>query len=222
MGQSWLDLLFAHWPVDPDVLRPLVPADLDLDLDRRGGRAWIAVTPFEVAGLRLRGLPPVPYASRFPELNVRTYVTVDGRPGIFFVSLDAARLLAVTGARTLYRLPYFHARMTIERTGDGVLYRSTRRSPDGRSFVARYRPTGRAAEPETGSLEAFLVERYCLYTVDRGRVLRAEIHHAPWVLRPAEARIEVNTMLPVSVPVEPPLLHLAARQDVVIWPPRRV
>jgi len=109
MAQTWNDLLFAHWPVAPNVLRALVPPELPLDT--YDGTAWLAVTPFHMTGIRARGLPPIPGLSRFPELNVRTYVILDGKPGVYFFSLDVTSRMAVWGARTFYRLPYFHAHM---------------------------------------------------------------------------------------------------------------
>src|SRR3954454_15825843 len=130
MAQSWVDLLFCHWPVDEAQLRPHVPASLPLD--RFEGRAWLSITPFEVQGTRPRGALPPPVLSRFPELNVRTYVVRDSKPGIWFFSLDAASALAVAAARTLYRLPYFRARMRIETARDGGLdYVSERADPRG-------------------------------------------------------------------------------------------
>jgi uncharacterized protein YqjF (DUF2071 family) len=180
MGQTWLDLLFAHWPIAPGVLRPAV--SFAVPIDTFDGSAWIGITPFEVVGARPRGLPPLRWSSHFPELNVRTYVTVDGRPGIWFLSLDAARALVVHGARATYRLPYHHARMSVTRDGDGVNYRSeslSRRWPRA-AFDATCAPTGPVAEPAAGTLEHFLTERYTLYTVDAAQRLRsADIHHAP-------------------------------------------
>jgi uncharacterized protein len=219
MGQSWLTLLFAHWRVDPAALRALVPPQLELDTF--DGEAWLGVTPFEVRGLRLRLTPPVPWLSRFPELNVRTYVTLRGRPGIWFFSLDAASAAAVAAARAAYRLPYFHARMRIAADGDRIVYRTARGDA---VFTGRYQPVGDVAPPQPGTLEHFLTERYCLYAVHDGRVLRAEIHHAPWPLQPAQAEIERNTMAaPLGLALAgEPLLHFAARQDVVIWAPAQV
>jgi uncharacterized protein YqjF (DUF2071 family) len=221
MAQSWMDLLFAHWSVAPEVLAPAVPEQLTLDTF--DGRAWIAVTPFEVRNLRLRPVPPLPLLSTFPEINVRTYVTFGGKAGIFFFSLDAASPLAVAAARRFYRLPYFRARMSIHRTAHEVHYES-RRSPHehapGARFHAQYRPTGEAVPPVAGSLEHWLTERYCLYTVDdRLHVLRGEIQHPPWPLQPAEAEIRLNTMadeIGVELSGEP-LLHYARRQDVAFW-----
>ena len=224
MGQTWTDLLFAHWPVDPAHMRRLIPAQLPLDV--RDGRAWLGVTPFEVRGLRPRGIPPAGPQSRFPELNVRTYVELDGRPGIWFFSLDAGSRAAVAAARLAYRLPYFPARMRVLRSGDWIGYESERRGGDPRPALrARYRPTGAAAPAAPGSLEHWLTERYCLYTLDgRGRLYRAEIHHAPWPLQPAEAGIARNTMAaPLGLPCDgQPLLHFARRQDVLVWPLERV
>ena len=220
MAQTWEDLLFAHWRVPVDALRRVVPSQLPLDTF--DGSAWIGVTPFLVRGLRLRLTPPVPFVSRFPELNVRTYVTVGGRPGIYFLSLDAASRLAVVGARRTFRLPYFHARMRARRMDRAVRYSSERVSSDGESasFRAQYRPSGARYVASPESLEYFLAERYCLYTFDESlRIYRADIHHPPWPLQPAEAEIGANSMtvpLGIELPREP-LVHFAARQDVLIW-----
>jgi Uncharacterized conserved protein (COG2071) len=138
-GQTWRDLLFAHWSVPEDRLRALVPDAISIDTF--DGHAWIAVTPFQVTGVRFRGTLPVPILSRFPEVNVRTYVTVQGRPGIYFFSLDAASALAVAGARATYHLPYFRSRMAVHRVGQEIYYTS-RRVGNAASLRLRYRPTG--------------------------------------------------------------------------------
>jgi len=223
MGQTWHDLLFAHWPLEPEALRPLVPNPLALDL--RNGRAWLGITPFVVGGLRMRGIPPLPWLSRFPELNVRTYVDHGGRPGIYFFSLDAGRLAGVAAARRAYRLPYFHADMSARREGGRVRYESRRIDASGppAAFDASYGPAGAHLPIEHGSLERWLAERYCLYVVDdRGRALRADIHHRPWPLQPANAHLELNSMAdPLGLVLDSePLLHFSARQDTLIWPLR--
>lgn len=221
-GQTWRDLLFAHWAVPAEVLRRVVPPALPIDTWE--GEAWIAVAPFEVTGLRLRGTPPPPLLSRFAETNVRTYATLDGRPGVYFLSLDAASAVAVRAAHAIYRLPYFHARMAIERSGAEIGYRSMR-AGGGASLRARYRPTGPVFHARPGTLAHFLIERYCLYTVDAGRVRRTDIHHPPWDLQPAEAQLAENTMTVaagVALSAAAPLLHYAARQDVVVWSPTPV
>jgi uncharacterized protein YqjF (DUF2071 family) len=222
MGQTWRDLLFAHWPVAPEVLRAVLPPGVEPDVF--DGTGWLSVTPFEVTGLRLHGTLPPPLLSRFGEVNVRTYVTFGGRPGIWFLSLDAASRLAVAGARRVYRLPYFHAEIRVERAGGAVQYTSRRVSSDGppAELAMRYAPAGAVFNARPGTLDYFLVERYCLYTLDdRRRLMRAEIHHGPWPLQPATATVRRLTMAQpygIALPSAPPMLHFAARQDVVIWP----
>ena len=220
MGQTWTDLLFAHWSVEPAALRRVMPPQLPPDTF--DGRAWIAVTPFGVRNTRGRPTLPVPLLSAFAEINVRTYVTVGGKPGIYFFSLDAASAAAVAAARRAYRLPYFRADMSIARSAGEVHYRSRRTSRDGPAaeFRARYRPAGAQFRASPGTLEHWLTERYCLYTLDdEKRVLRGDIQHPPWPLQPADADIDVNTMT-AQIAVEldgAPLLHYAGRQDVVFW-----
>jgi hypothetical protein len=214
MGQTWDDLLFIHYRVSVEQLRPLVPEGLEVQ--EHSGRGWLGVTPFIVTGLRARGLLPLPFASSFRELNVRTYVTRDDKPGIWFFSLDASSQLAVEAARRLYRLPYFRADISVRRRGAEILYDCSR--DDGKAFSAAYRPTGEVFEAEPGSLEYFLTERYCLYGEHEARLYRADIHHRPWPLQPATARIDLNTMPPLKVSNDDPLVHFSARQDVVIWP----
>jgi uncharacterized protein YqjF (DUF2071 family) len=222
LAQTWEHVLFAHWRVPESAVRALVPPALEID--RHDGEAWIGITPFRLAGFRLRGTLPAPIISRFPELNVRTYVTAGGKPGIFFLSLDAASRLAVAGARRAYKLPYFRARMSMSVRGRRVAFESERTDAGAlrRVFRAEYRPTGSAFEPRPGTLEHFLTERYCLYAVE-GRLLhRAEIHHPPWRIAPGMAELEENTMVPapLELPPEQPLLHVAEPQDALIWPLR--
>jgi hypothetical protein len=221
MGQTWEDLLFAHWRAPADAVRALLPQGLELDLF--DGEAWITVKPFRLTGLRARGVPPLPFVSSFLELNTRTCVTAHGKPGIWFFSLDASSELAVLAARYGYKLPFYRAEIRAEWRDGWTSYEARRRDPRGApaSFRARYRPIGDPVEADPGSLAHFLTERYCLYTVDSdGRLLRAEIHHPPWQLQPAEAQIEENTMPPREIELvdDEPLLQFSARQDAVIWP----
>jgi uncharacterized protein YqjF (DUF2071 family) len=222
-GQTWRDLLFAHWPLPVDQLRHAVPPELPIDTF--DGSAWLGITPFRVTGLRLRGTPPLPVVSSFLETNVRTYTTLGGRPGIWFLSLDAASRLAVAGARHTYRLPYFHAHMAATRDGGEIRYR-TARSSSRVSFGVSYQPVGAVVSAIPGTLEHFLTERYCLYTLDANRrVMTADIHHPPWPLQSAQAVLHENTMTAphgISLAQPPPTLHFSLRQDVVIWPLRPV
>src|SRR5215218_2889332 len=195
LGQSWEDLLFAHWRVDADALRRFVPGGLHID--EQDGGAWLGITPFVLTGFRLRGTLPLPMISSFG---------------------------AVEAARRVYKLPYFHARISVDRRGDRVDYSSKRRGT-ARPFVfaGSYGPAGEPFTSEAGSLEHFLTERYCLYAADGSGLHRAEIHHPPWRIRPANADLELNTMPPDGLELEgEPLFHLAERQDVVIWPLERV
>ena len=125
MAQSWHDLLFAHWPIAPEALRPLIPPQLELQTFDK--QCWVGVVPFRMSGVRARWLPAIAGTSCFPELNVRTYVVRGGKPGVYFFSLDAANRLAVKTARLLYHLPYFHADMQSDDTGEEIVYRSKRR-----------------------------------------------------------------------------------------------
>lgn len=227
LAQRWSDLLFAHWPARADEVRALVPHPLELD--HFSGTAWVSVTPFHLSGFRMRGLPAVPGLSEFPELNVRTYVTFGGRPGVWFFSLDAGSTLAVWGARAAYHLPYFRASMRCAGSADGgIEYASRRidRAGPPAEFAARYRPVGEVAPAAPGSLDHWLVERYSLYAADRrARLYRADISHRPWPLQPAEATIPRNTMLEaagITVADQPPRLSFSRRLDVHIRAPYRV
>jgi hypothetical protein len=222
MAQTWHDLLFAHWPIDPAILRPLVPPQLPLDLFQ--GRCWIGVVPFRMSDIHARYLPPIPGLSRFPELNVRTYVTLENKPGVYFFSLDAANLIAVWVARTLYHLPYFHADMSCKSENDSIIYSSSRHRETA-GFRGRYRPTKQVELALLGTLEHWLTERYCLYTTVGSEVFRAEVHHRPWPLQIAEAEIEINTVAKAAgIPdfEREPMLHFSRKLEVIVWPLRRV
>ena len=224
MTQTWHDLLFAHWAVDPVVLRARVPAALDLDVFEN--RAWIGIVPFRMSNVAPRGVPALPGISAFPELNVRTYVRVGDKPGVFFFSLDAASAFAVGAARVMFGLPYYVAAMALREDEGLTRYRSRRTAAGAPAELAAvYHPTGPVFHAARGSRDYFLTERYCLYTVDRrGRPHRLEIHHPPWPLQPASAAFEVLKMteqIGVTLPAEPPVLHFARRQDVVAFPMTR-
>jgi uncharacterized protein YqjF (DUF2071 family) len=221
MRQIWHDLLFAHWPLDPAQIRPLVPPQLPLDLF--DGQCWIGIVPFWMSGVRPRMIPPLPGLSRFPELNVRTYVTYGGKPGVYFFSLDAANLPAVWAARKFFHLPYFYAAMKSVARDGTIFYFSKRRHSDA-EFRASYRPIAAVQFADKGSLADWLTARYCLYTTHEDEVYRCEIHHLPWPLQAADAEFERNTMAEaasVALLNGPPLLHFSKRLEVLIWPLRR-
>jgi hypothetical protein len=224
LRQSWLDLAFLHWPIPAAALRPLVPETLAIE--ERDGTAWIGVVPFRMEAVTGRGMPPVPGLSAFPELNLRTYVSHGGKPGVWFFSLDADKAPAVWAARRFFHLPYHRAAMRCHRRGEWpggwIEYESRRRGDPAAAFRARYRPTSPAREPLLDTLEHWLTERYCLYAeAPGGRIERTEIHHLPWPLCDAEIEIEESSILsPLDLAVTgPPLAHFSARQDVVTWLP---
>ena len=221
MTQSWHDLLFAHWPVSVRELRERVPAGLEIDLFDH--QAWIGIVPFRLTNVAPRFSPNVPFVSSFNELNVRTYVTRDGKPGIYFFSLDADSQLAVSVARTMFRLPYYLARIAVSSSETNIQYSSRRTADAARAELdITYRPTEAVFEALPGTLEYFLTERYCLYTTDdEFKAYRLEINHAPWPLQTAEAEIAANTMADaagIRLPEMRPLLHFARRQDMVAFP----
>ena len=218
MTQTWHDLLFAHWPISEAMMRPRVPAQLTLD--KFDDDCWIGVVPFHMSGIRRRGFPVVPGLSRFPELNVRTYVTHAGKAGVYFFSLDAANLAAVWAARRFYHLPYFHANMKTGECAGGIHY-SARRHRASAEFRGCYRPTADIRFAGKGSIENWFTERYCLYTTHRGHVYRGDIHHQPWPLQQAEAEFEINTVAAaagIHLPQTQPLLLFARKLEVLIWP----
>jgi uncharacterized protein YqjF (DUF2071 family) len=226
MTQRWNDLLFAHWPIAATELAPLLPEGLQVDTYQ--GTAWIGVVPFWMDRIKIRGVPPIPGARIFSELNLRTYVRDDltGTPGVYFFSLDASNLLAVVAGRTFYHLPYHWAAMRLEQKSEREFsfYSRRRFSEKPVIFKARYRglgPTRALTESRVGSLEHFLTERYCLFTANRaGQPVRANIHHVPWPLEDAEAEIEQNGLaeaIGISLPEQAPVLHYSRRLAVYVW-----
>jgi uncharacterized protein YqjF (DUF2071 family) len=226
MTQTWHDLLFAHWPVDRALVASQVPPGIALDLFDT--EAWLGIIPFRMTNVAPRGVPALPWVSAFPELNVRTYVQVNGKPGIYFFSLDAGNPLAVGAARTMFHLPYFSASMKVVEQDGAVIYESRRTGSESSAAELKvsYRPTGSVFQALPGTLEHFLTERYCLFTTDNaGHLHTVDIHHPPWPLQAAEATFDVNTMAEAAglrLPSVSPLLHFAKRQDMVAWPLRKM
>lgn len=223
--QSWRDLLFAHWPVPAKDLRKFVPDALSIQ--EFDGTAWVGVVPFRMAGVSARYLPDVPGLSAFPELNLRLYVEAEGKPGVWFISLDTSNRLAVWAARRGFHLPYFHADMRVTSEGQHVVYRSVRRDSTQRvAFAGSYAPASSVRHAAPGGIEHFLTERYCLYTTGAdGALLRADVHHPPWPLQDALLELEENAIAqPQGIALEgpPALLHFSRRIDVVGWLPERV
>jgi uncharacterized protein YqjF (DUF2071 family) len=224
MHQNWGKLLFMHWAIDAELLRPLIPSELSIDTFN--GLAWIGVVPFTMWNIRASFLPRIPGASAFHEMNVRTYVHSNGVPGVWFFSLDAAHRLAVWGARTFYHLPYFNAEMSLDQDGETINYASKR--IDWRGSPAEFQATwnigGPLPQSTPGSLEFFLTERFCLYSLHRQQLYRSRIFHSSWPLRGATLAAYRSTMIPalgISEPQGQPLLHYAESIAVDIWPLQR-
>ena len=228
MRQHWRELLFLHWPVPPEAMRPLVPPQLELDLF--DGTAYVGLVPFTMTGVRPVGLPPVRGLSRFHETNVRTYVHRAGRdPGVWFFSLDAANRVAVALARRLYHLPYYYARMFLDREaaarpGDPgpILYAGVRCRPEPRpaSYLVRATPLGPIQPAQLGTLEHFLVERYLLYALDDGRLYRGQVHHHPYPLQSVDVLTLDESLLAaagIARPGSAPLGHFARGVGVKVY-----
>lgn len=211
--QAWLELLFVHYEIDPAVIRPLLPSVLELDT--YDGKAWIGIVPFRMKGVTKRGWPAPSALCDFPEINVRTYVTHQGKPGVWFLSLDVSSSLIAWFARTFFHLPYQQAKIS---TSDhaGVHAYSARRA--SAVFEATYR-VGAPAPSQPGSFSHWATERYCLYAQRRdGRCFRGEVQHPQWPLHRADVLIKRNTLSPVPLKAQHPEVFFSPRVDVVVWP----
>ena len=229
MAQHWEHLLFAHWPVPAETLRPVVPARLEVETF--DGSAWLSVVAMRLRNAHFRGLPPFPHLrfaqelnlSDFPELNFRTYVTLGGKPGVLFFSLDTTSPIIVWLSRHLFHLPYFHADLKMAAAQEPIAFRSHRvqRGAPPADFAARYRPVGDLLSLEPGSLDHFLTDRYVMYTAGAdGSLYRGEVYHPPWLVRAAEAEFEVNAVassVGLSLPNVAPLLRYARATDSLMW-----
>lgn len=218
MTQKWDHLLFIHWPIPQEVMEAQIPAGLELDTF--DGEAWLTIIPFKISDMRLRKMPPFPFLRSFLEVNVRTYVRRNGISGIYFFSMDADKLLAILGARVA-TLPYFHAKMKINKGAKGYYhYSSIRRGSSDAIFKGSYRPISEAYYPEKGSLAYWLLERYYLYSYQGGALFRGGIHHRQWRIHDAEATILKQNMIPFLLENsmnEEPLLHYASSRRVLFW-----
>jgi hypothetical protein len=219
MRQTWEDLTFLHWAYDAAVVRRLVPRQLELDL--YDGRAWVGLVPFRITGLTLPSAPAIPWLSAFPETNVRTYVfDGNGRRGVWFYSLDAARLPSVIGARAGFALPYHWARMQVAREGPMVQYSSVRKVPAGAHSDIEIR-IGETI-PEPSELEVFLTARFRLFALRAGRLLEADVEHPPWALRRASVnrfREDLIRAAGLPPPKDEPLTHFGGTVDVMVGAP---
>jgi uncharacterized protein len=220
MHQNWGKLLFMHWRINEELLRPLVPPELQIDTF--GERAWIGITPFTMWDIRAFPpyLPAVPGLSSMHELNVRTYVHLNGVPGVWFFSLDADSVPAVLAARTFFHLPYYEAEIELDQNGDTIDYDLTRDDEPSAEFHASWTIGDKLPQSQPGSKEFFLTERYCLFTENDGELYRARIYHEPWRLQKADLTEFSSDILPVQGITQPegePIVHYAEEVSVDIW-----
>ncbi len=220
MKQSWSDLLFLHWTIDVNLLRPIIPAPLELDLFEN--HAWIGITPFSMSDIQVEGLPQIPGFTSMHELNVRTYVHYRGFPGVWFFTLDASKLIPAIAARVLYALPYYKADMKFQAPRGGTYHFASKRMDSTEAeFEAVWKEGIELRSPDTESLAFFLTERYSLYSADETHLYRARIYHAPWNLQDADLVTYRSTLLQsqgLPEPTTSPLLHFARKQNVEVWP----
>lgn len=221
MFQSWSNLFLASWPVPAEQIRPLVPPVLELD--SFNGQTWISIVPFQVVNLHFRDLPPMPGQSSFFEINLRTYVTYNSEPGVYFITLDCTDDLAVKVAQHFFELPFWRAQINIAEQGDGFRVESSR-DPEGATparLVCDFEPAGETFEAASGSLESWLADRYALFLTHRGDVHRGDIKHAPWIFKNATANFQVNTIAEAAglkLPDAAPHILYAASTDTFVWP----
>ena len=223
MTQRWRDVTFAHWPVEVDAVRALLPPSLEPDLF--DGRAWVSLVGFEMDELRIPGLPPIPTTHRFVEFNVRTYVIGPEGPGVWFCSLDVPNWLPVLVARSGFALPYDKGSVAVTRQGDRIGWFVQRTWPERSEGELVVRRTGERIDAAADPLATFLTARWRLYASTRGGVvLTAPVHHEPWPLEAAEL-VSVDTGLAeaAGLPVGgEPIVHLASAVSVRVGLPRPI
>lgn len=225
MTQTWSNMLFAHWPISTNHLRAHIPSILDIDA--RDGTSWISIIPFQVRHTRLHSMPKFPFYHTYLELNVRTYVMYKGVPGVYFFSLDANKWPVVTGAKIGAALPYKHACMKMTVKDPIVHVKSQRQHPGSpsESFKASYQQSSSIYIPDKESLEYWLLERYCFWTLKGNTLYRGDIHHDRWRITNAKADLYFNTMasfLPQYSFQNEPLLHFSSNKNVFTWPLKKV
>lgn len=220
--QNWRELLFVHWTFPVDVVRAVVPPQLELDT--WGGRAWIGIVPFVMRDVRSAWMPRR-MGLDFLETNVRTYVHHRGVPGVYFFSLEASSWLAVQVARKVWPLPYFHADMTTRREGDAITYRSTRKRGARPYIETSWRLGEHAGAATPGTLDHFLLERYVLFNVGRrGQLRHGRVFHQPYpAQRATVTRLAQTLVTAAGVPLDagaaPEAVHYAEGVDVQVFGP---
>jgi uncharacterized protein YqjF (DUF2071 family) len=220
-SQHWLDLFFAHWPVRVTDLRRHVPAALDIDTWE--GSAWVSLVAFRLEGIRRRWLPSAGFLTNSLELNLRTYVRYRGEPAICFLSIHAGKRLLVRLARWATPLSYEFARMSYDWRDGLAAFHAHRPGDNGDlTFAASFTPLAGASQARAGSLDDWLLERYCLYAQDqKGTLFRTVVEHPPWAVQAVTAEVTANTMGPpfeIAVASGPAVVHYSKGVRAFIWP----
>lgn len=221
---TWRDLLFASWRVPAEIVRSKIPAGLELDTF--DGSAWVTLVPMSVTGMHYRGVPPIPGMDTLRELNFRTYVKRNGKAGVYFISIECPALLSDWMAVHFFKVPYLMAQIATANDGATYHYASERMQKDwpAAAFFGSFRPTGEVFSPAPGSLDSFLVERFCLYFVRNGEVYRGDIHHEAWKLQQAELNIDMNTIAKAAgfeLAEKPDHIVFSLATDTLVWLPVR-
>ncbi|WP_409301063.1 YqjF family protein [Peribacillus sp. SCS-155] len=221
LTQVWNDLLFMHWPVKVEDIRKLVPDSLEIDTFK--GEAWVSIIPFYVTGMRARYLPPIPMLNQYTELNVRTYVRYQGIPGIYFFSLDADHPLAVLGAKLSTGLPYRQARMKYNKNNNQINFYSNR-IKNNKMIDVNYYPESGPTNPLPGTLDNWLLERYCMYSFIGENMFRGDIHHDKWAVASVQASVSRNTMFELLEGNQnsPPLMHYCKQKQFFFFPLKKL
>ncbi|WP_010651685.1 YqjF family protein [Oceanobacillus massiliensis] len=219
LRQRWRNVSFMHWAVQPKHLRPFIPDRLTIDTYH--SQAWIGILVFDMESIHFRGLPKLSLTPRFSEVNVRTYVTYNGVPGIYFLSIDVDNWASSKIAKRWYRLPYHDAAIANEPALHTYHYESIRRKQTYLKAEGSVTPISEIYHSEKKSLDYWLTERYRLYTAQKSALYEADIHHKPWPLQKAEANISRNShlsRLKIDVnPFSPTVVHFSQGVDTLFW-----
>ncbi|RKQ34758.1 YqjF family protein [Oceanobacillus halophilus] len=225
MKQKWKNISFLHWPLSESQLRPFIPKQLTIDTYH--GQAWVGMVIFEMESIHLRGIPKYSITPNFSEVNVRTYVTYNGVPGIYFLSIDVDNWASVTLAKRWYHLPYHSANISIEKSHESYHYESIRHGQSQIKGEGMIHPLPESYIADKDSLDYWLMERYRLYSINKKQSLyKADIHHKPWSLQKAETTIHRNTILSeLTIGLDaffPAVSHFSSGLDTLFWNIKRL
>jgi hypothetical protein len=220
LSQEWRYLTFLHWIVDSKNIRPYLPDNLELDT--YNGKAYVSTIPFLMKNVRPRFLPSIYGISTFPEFNIRTYVKHKNKTGVFFLTLDAQSIITCLFAPYAYGLPYRYSSGRIESIEKAYLWQSKRLS-DQVEIKGQCKPLGKSMRAAKGSIEEFLFERYCLFTLHKKKLCMAYVAHKPWIFKSGDSQLNINSLtesynLGIKNSLKPDLVHISNGVKVKTWP----